>query len=225
MARKSARKSSPLHRPRPAAVRCDARSHPSAGLPRYFPPLPLHLLPRRNESSLSNSTAFSGFAAAGFSRPNHPDPPLYPSRPSVRAAPVTALREPLCFSVPPPRRRPTRSHFASLLLSRLPPLPPASPRPPPTPFAAAELRRARPMPVITSSSLDDGGNEGVGGGCVEVEVLINQLAATRANRSRHTLRHAYRLNAGQSSRWTLARGGWPSSLNPPFPGPSPAGRC
>lgn len=134
--RKSARKSSPLYVRGRAAVRCDARHHPlphpSAGFPRSFPPLPLHLLPWLNESSLSNSTAFSGLATAGFSRPNHPNHPNHPSqlpRPSIRP-PVTALREPLCFSVPPPRWRPTRAVISHLSSYPIPlPTNPPSPRP------------------------------------------------------------------------------------------------
>lgn len=129
----------------------------------------------------------------------HPSPnhSIYPS---VRTTAVTALREPLCFSVPPPlpspaprRRRPTRAVILHLSSNPIP-LPAARP-----PSATAELLRARPMPVITSSSLDDG-EKGV---CREVEVLINQLAATRANRSRHTLRHAYRLTVDQSTEAPL----------------------
>lgn len=96
--------------------------------------IPLHLLPRRNESSLSNSTAFSlrregerifPTVLTG-SRPDiHPDH-------SVRIGNYALLhvRTTVLFGATPAAAANPRSHFASLHLSR----PPAR-RPPPPRYA------------------------------------------------------------------------------------------
>lgn len=135
------------------------------------------------------------------------------------------------MSLPPPalpalpRRWPTRaviSHLSYpialplsrllLLLFLLPPL-----HPPPTAHRALYTQRPRASrcTVITSSSLDDGPGESA------ERVLINQLAAPRANRSRHTLRHAYRLTVDQSPTVDAGRGRGRLSSSRPVPPPRP----